>query len=299
MKDKGIQFYNRYTEQVETEVVYGENWLRWVLFNPFGKMAMHAMVKRPWFSHWYGWRMNSLRSASRVRPFIDRYGIAESEHVKASNEFSSFNDFFYRKLKPEARPVDAGEETVVFPADGRHFGFTRASAIESVFVKGQRFDLEKLLGSRQLAEKFSDGAAVFSRLCPVDYHRFHFPVAGVPGESRLINGPLFSVNPLALRERLQILWENKRFITEIKTKNAGSVLVLEIGATNVGSVNHTFVPTRAVGKGEEKGYFAFGGSATFTLFEPGRVTLAEDLLEQSGQQRELYAKMGDRMGSIV
>jgi len=299
MNDTGIQFYNRSTKQVETEVVYGENWLRWVLFNPFGKMAMHAMVKRPWFSHWYGWRMGRLRSASRVRPFIDRYGIAENEHVKAADEFSSFNGFFYRKLKPEARPVDSADDSLVFPADGRHLGFAKASAIESVFVKGQRFDLEKLLGSKMLAGKFADGAAVFSRLCPVDYHRFHFPVAGLPGESRLINGLLFSVNPLALRQRLQILWENKRFITEIETENAGSVLMLEIGATNVGSVNQTFVPTRSVGKGEEKGYFAFGGSATFTLFEPGRVTLADDLLQQSGEQRELYAKMGDRMGAIV
>ncbi|MFP6903285.1 MAG: phosphatidylserine decarboxylase, partial [Verrucomicrobiia bacterium] len=92
--------------------------------------------------------------------------------------------------------------------------------------------------------------------------------------------------------------ENKRVITEIETKQLGKVLVLEIGATNVGSVNHTFVPTRPVEKGEEKGYFAFGGSATFTLFEPGRVRLAEDLLEQSAQQCELYAKVGDRMGSL-
>ena len=166
-------------------------------------------------------------------------------------------------------------------------------------MKGQRFDLPKLLGDENLAEKFAAGAAVFSRLCPVDYHRFHFPVAGVPGEARLINGPLQSVNPLALRDRLAILWENKRYITEIETEKSGKVLVLEIGATNVGSVNHTFVPTRPVAKGEEKGYFAFGGSATLTLFEPGRVKLAADLLEQSEQQRELYAKVGDLMGVIV
>jgi len=131
----------------------------------------------------------------------------------------------------------------------------------------------------------------------VDYHRFHFPVAGVPGNARLINGPLYSVNPLALRDRLAILWENKRFVTEIETEQLGKVLMLEIGATNVGSVHHTFVPTRPVEKGEGKGYFAFGGSATFTFFEPGRVDLADDLLEQSRQQRELYAKVGDRMGT--
>ena len=299
MAESGIQFFNRYTGEVETEVVYGEQWLRFILFNPFGKIALHTVAKRAWFSRWYGWRMSRSGSAARVRPFIEQYGIAEEEHVKAADAFTSFNEFFYRKLKPAARPVDAATDSVVFPADGRHLGFAKASAMEGVYVKGQRFDLGRLLGDDDLAKQFADGAAVFSRLCPVDYHRFHFPVSGVPGNARLINGPLYSVNPLALRDRLAILWENKRFITEIETEQLGRVLMLEIGATNVGSVHHTFVPTRSVEKGEEKGYFAFGGSATLTFFEPGRVQLAEDLLEQSAGQRELYAKVGDRMGTIL
>ncbi len=299
MAEEGIQFFNRYTGQVETETVYGEKWLRFILFNPFGKIALHMAAKRAWFSRWYGWRMSGFSSKSRVKPFIETYGIAEEEHVKRADEFTSFNDFFYRKLKPEARPVDEAEDSVVFPADGRHLGFAKASEIEGVFVKGQKFDLERLLGDSDLAARYADGAAVFSRVCPVDYHRFHFPVAGVPGNARLINGLLYSVNPLALRDRLGILWENKRFVTEIDTEEVGKVLVLEIGATNVGSVNLTYVPTRPVKKGEEKGCFAFGGSATFTIFEPGRVKLADDLLEQSAQQRELYAKAGDYMGKIM
>ena len=299
MAESGIQFFNRYTGEVETEVVYGEQWLRFILFNPFGKIALHRVAKRAWFSRWYGWRMSRSGSAARVWPFIEQYGIAEEEHVKAADAFTSFNEFFYRKLKSAARPVDAAADSVVFPADGRHLGFAKASAMEGVYVKGQRFDLGRLLGGDDLAAQFADGAAVFSRLCPVDYHRFHFSVAGVPGNARLINGPLYSVNPLALRDRLAILWENKRFITEIETEQLGRVLMLEIGATNVGSVHHTFVPTRSVEKGEEKGYFAFGGSATLTLFEPSRVQLAEDLLEQSAGQRELYAKVGDRMGTIL
>ena len=299
MAEEGIQFFNRYTGQVETETVYGEKWLRFILFNPFGKIALHTVAKRAWFSRWYGWRMSGFSSKSRVKPFIETYGIAEEEHVKRADEFTSFNDFFYRKLKPEARPEDEAEDSVVFPADGRHLGFAKASEVEGVFVKGQKFDLERLLGDSDLAARYADGAAVFSRLCPVDYHRFHFPVAGVPGNARLINGQLYSVNPLALRDRLSILWENKRYVTEIDTEGVGKVLVLEIGATNVGSVNLTYVPTRPVKKGEEKGYFAFGGSATFTIFEQGRVKLADDLLEQSAQQRELYAKVGDYMGSFI
>ena len=299
MSEPGIQFFNRYTGQVETENIYGENWLKFILFNPFGKLALHTIVKRAWFSHWYGSRMSSFQSKDRVKPFIEKFGINEEEHLKEVSQFTSFNDFFYRKLKSEARPVDDAPDSVVFPAEGRHLGFAKASEVEGVFVKGQKFDLERLLDDSDLAARYADGVAVFSRLCPVDYHRFHFPVAGVPGNARLINGQLYSVNPLALRDRLAILWENKRYVTEIETERLGKVLVLEIGATNVGSVNLTYVPTRPVKKGEEKGYFAFGGSATFTIFEPGRVKLADDLLEQSAQQRELYAKVGDYMGTFV
>jgi phosphatidylserine decarboxylase len=130
----------------------------------------------------------------------------------------------------------------------------------------------------------------------VDYHRFHFPVAGRPGDVKLLNGPLYSVSPLALRRRLAYLWTNKRTLTLVQTRDFGPVLLLEIGATCVGTIRQTFAANEPVAKGAEKGYFAFGGSSTITLFEPGRVKLAADLLEHSARQTELYARMGDRMG---
>ncbi|NQX01115.1 phosphatidylserine decarboxylase, partial [bacterium] len=199
-------------------------------------------------------------------------------------------------LKPAARPIDADEASVVFPADGRHLGFARASEIGGVFVKGQKFDLAALLGDRELAARYADGSLVLSRLCPVDYHRFHFPAAGVPGETRGIDGPLFSVNPIALRQRLAYLWTNKRTITRLQTERFGTVLCLEIGATCVGTIGQTYTPGQPVAKGAEKGYFAFGGSSTLTLFEPGAVCLEQDLLVNSARQIELYARIGSRMG---
>ncbi len=257
MAEEGIQFFNRYTGQVETETVYGEKWLRFILFNPFGKLALHTVAKRAWFSRWYGWRMSGFSSKSRVKPFIETYGIAEEEHVKRADEFTSFNDFFYRKLKPEARPVDEAEDSVVFPADGRHLGFAKASEVEGVFVKGQQFNLERLLGDSDLTARYADGAAVFSRLCPVDYHRFHFPVSGVPGNARLINGLLYSVNPLALRDRLAILWENKRYVTEIDTEEVGKVLVLEIGGNQCGQCESHLRPHAASQEGRREGILCF------------------------------------------
>ncbi len=293
-----IRYFNRQSGNIETEQVYGEAFLRWAYGTPFGRATLHTLVKRPFFSKFYGWRMDRPVSASRIAPFIRDYGMKVEDFAEDPESFRSFNEFFYRKLKPEARPIDADPNSVVFPADGRHLGFQKASAIESFFVKGQRFDLAALLGSKDLAAVYADGPLVLSRLCPVDYHRFHFPVAGVPSPTQVLNGPLFSVSPLALRENLNYLWENKRTITRLETVRFGNVLVLEIGATCVGSIHQTYTPGKLVEKGAEKGYFAFGGSSTITVFEPGRIQLCEDLLENSSRQCELYSLMGSRMGMI-
>ncbi|RYD32157.1 MAG: hypothetical protein EOP87_13340 [Verrucomicrobiaceae bacterium] len=153
-----------------------------------------------------------------------------------------------------------------------------------------------LLGDAERAEKYADGALVLSRLCPVDYHRFHFPAAGIPSETVVLNGPLFSVSPIALRKNLGYLWENKRTLTRLETPNLGTVLCLEIGATCVGTIVQTFGPGSPVDKGAEKGYFAFGGSSTITIFEPDSVLLENDLRHHSAKQVELYAKIGTRMG---
>ena len=291
-----IRYFNRHTNALETEQVYGEGFLRWSYGNPLGAISLNAFVKRPFFSKWYGRRMSTPESAARVAPFIAQYGLDPADFAERPETYRSFNEFFFRKLKPEARPIDADPASVVFPADGRHLGFQKASEIAGVFVKGQKFDLPALLGDAKLAAKYADGSLVLSRLCPVDYHRFHFPAAGEPGETRLIEGPLFSVNPIALRQKLSYLWTNKRTITELKTQRFGTVLCLEIGATCVGTIAQTFQPCAPVEKGAEKGYFAFGGSSTLTIFEPGAVKLESDLVTHSAKQTELYARIGSRMG---
>ena len=293
LQNPPITYFNRQTGRIETEAVYGEAFLRFVYEHPLGALPLHALVKRGFFSRWYGWRMDRTASRSRVSCFIERYGVDWSEFEKSPGEFASFNEFFGRKLKPGARPIDAGSDVLVFPADGRHLAIADASVGGDFFVKGVRFDVAALLGDTALAARFAKGGVLISRLCPLDYHRFHFPCDGTPGGPRLINGPLYSVSPIALRRRPTILWENKRFVTVLKTPALGDVLLLEIGATCVGSVSQTFESGKAVRKGDEKGFFRFGGSSFITIFEPGRVRFADDLLEHSAAGREGYAKMGE------
>ena len=294
-----ITFFNRHSGQIETEAVYGEGFLRWVYENPLGKVALHTLVKRAAFSKWYGWRMDKPASAAKIAPFISTYGLDPASFADPVACYGSFNDFFYRKLKPSARPINQEAGSVVFPADGRHLLIEDIAACDSVFVKGTRFDLPTLLGSAELARRFAHGSMLISRLCPVDYHRFHFPCAGTPGAPVSLNGPLYSVSPIALKQRPSILWENKRCLTEMTTPTLGQVLFLEIGATCVGTIVHTSAPQQQVAKGEEKGYFRFGGSCVITVYEPGKVTWDADLIEHGRAGREVYGWMGERCGVSV
>jgi phosphatidylserine decarboxylase len=296
MPSEPIRYFDRYARTVKTEQVFGEKWLRYAYENPSGRFFVWLLARRAIFSQWYGRKMNQRASALRVLPFIAKYGLDVDEFAKSPFDYKTFNEFFYRALKPEARPIAAGENVAVFPADGRHLVFPDLQAAGGFYVKGATFSFAELLGDAATAERFAGGGMVISRLCPVDYHRFHFPVAGTAGEPRLVNGWLYSVSPIALRRRVNYLIENKREVTLVESPPFGTVGVIEVGATNVGSIQQSFVPGRSVAKGEEKGLFAFGGSCVITIFQRGRIVFDADVVAQSAQQIETYARMGDRLG---
>lgn len=297
MPAEPIRFFHRYTRTIETEQVFGEGWLRFAYENPAGRFFVWLLARRVFFSQWYGRRMNRKESAQQILPFISRYNLDIEEFAKSPFDYKTFNEFFYRALKPGARPIAEGDRVAVFPADGRHLVYPEIDLADGFYVKGQKFTAPELLGDPALGAQFAGGAMVISRLCPVDYHRFHFAVAGTPGDARRLDGWLYSVSPIALRRRARYLVENKREVTVIDNPVFGPVAMVEVGATNVGSIIQDFVPGRPVAKGAEKGMFAFGGSCVITLFGRGRITLDADLRAQSAEQRETYARMGDRLGA--
>ncbi|MBT5915429.1 MAG: phosphatidylserine decarboxylase [Opitutae bacterium] len=293
-----IKFLNRDSGCIESEKVYGENWLSLIYGTPLGKIPLWVAIKRAWFSKWYGHRMDNPTSKNKIFPFIKKFGLNEDEFLKKPSEYKTFNEFFSRQLTNNARPIDPNEGSVIFPADGRHTGIQNLSKIESIFVKGQQFDLPALFESDELARPYREGSMVISRLCPVDYHRFHFPVTGISSIPQLINGSLYSVNPIALRQNIGIFWQNKRYLSFIESSNGGKVASFLVGATCVGSVKITSTLPANITKGEEYGYFLFGGSSVLTLFEKDAVSLADDLIESTTSGIELYAKMGQSLGII-
>jgi phosphatidylserine decarboxylase len=267
--------------------------------NACGRALARLLIAQPFVSRLYGFLMNRRATRGKIRPFVDKYGVDLRIAEKRLEEFRSFNDFFQRRLRPEARPVEEDASAVVFPADGRHLGFAEIGKETGVFMKGQRWDVARLLrGLPDLQERFRGGSLVLSRLCPVDYHHVHFSLGGILRRRHWIGGRLFSVNPMALRRNLGYLWENKRVLLELESPLFGRVLQMPVGATNVGSIQ--LVPRdtgETVAKGDRLAAFAFGGSAVVTIFEAGRIELADDLLRFTAEGTELYAHYGDRMGT--
>lgn len=296
MASSPIEFFNRYTGRLECEQVYGEKWLRWAYETGLGRATTSMLLRRHFFSWYYGYRMNRAYSGNKVLPFVIDYNLNSDEFGKNAWEYRTFNEFFARALKPSARPIAEGDDVAVLPADGRHLAFPNVSAVDGFYVKGSSFSLPELFGNAEKAAPFAGGSMIISRLCPVDYHRFHFPVSGVPSEAELIKGWLYSVSPIALRRRVHYLVQNKRMCTLIDSSQFGRVAMFEVGATCVGTIRQLFVDGRENPKGELKGLFKFGGSCVITVFQHGRIELAEDLISNGQEHREVYGKMGDVLG---
>lgn len=292
-----IQYIDRKTNTLQSEKIYGHRALSFLYGGSWFSLLLLPLISRvPLFSRFYGFLQKRSWSAKKVAPFIENYGVDPSEFRKTV--FSSFNDFFIRKLKPEARPIIQDSKKAALPADGRYLVFPVLSKGERFYVKGQSFDLFSFLQNDAYARRFSDGSMMIVRLCPTDYHRFHFVADGIPSKAESIEGSFNSVNPIALRKNLSILWTNKRVLTECNSEAFGKILYVEVGAICVGTIHQTYTPGSGVKKGDEKGYFSFGGSCLAVLFEKGRIAFDEDLVKNSARGLETKANFGDSLGGI-
>ena len=162
-------------------------------------------------------------------------------------------------------------------------------------IKGYRFDISSFLNNAKLSQNYLDGTLVIIRLAPPDYHRFHFPISGKVSPVTRIDGDYYSVNPLALRKMTEILCLNKREFTIVTNPLFGDVIMAEVGATMVGSIVQTYTGN-TVNKGEEKGYFKFGGSTVVLLFEKNKIRIDDDLLINTLRGYETAIKEGERIG---
>ena len=289
---KPIKYIDRETGQIQIENVYGEQWLNWLYHNPVGEATLWVIAKRKIVTSLYGDAMEKPSSADKIMPFVNEYKVDLS--IAQQQRFKSFNDFFIRQLKPEARPIVADSLAIASPADGKILAYETVNNSD-FYIKGFRFNVDSFLNDKELSKKYKNGAMIVFRLAPPDYHRYHFPVSGVTGSSNTkIDGDYYSVNPLALRKKAEIFWLNKREYGVIKSPIFGDVVMVEVGATMVGSMIQTYTGT-TVKKGQEKGYFKFGGSTVVLLFEKDKIKIDSDLLTNTQKGLETTIKMGEQI----
>ncbi|KAF9541644.1 hypothetical protein EC957_002885 [Mortierella hygrophila] len=271
-----------------------------------------------------GRNFDAPESVAQIPHFIKTYKLDLSELLEPDlSKYSSFNRFFYRKLRPDARPIHqkANPNIIVSSADCRLCVFESIHAATKVWVKGKSFSLENLLRDPVLASQFEGGSIALFRLAPQDYHRFHSPVKGVVMEEAVkIGGGYVTVNPMAVNNvDVDVFTENVRKVTVIgldpvvheeggasegggEGEDGGEVVekcvFVSIGALLVGSIELTGAKSAGtrLEKGDELGYFAYGGSTCILLFQPGSVRFDEDLVATSLKGLETLVKMGEQIG---
>lgn len=247
-----------------------------------------------------GKKYDDPASTSQIQDFINFHQLDLSEVLLPLEKFKNFNEFFYRELKPGARPCSAPDEPriVVSPADCRSVVFDRLDEATSIWVKGREFSIDRLLGDAypEDAHRYKNGALGVFRLAPQDYHRFHIPVDGVLGTPKTIEGEYYTVNPMAIRSALDVYGENVRILVPIDSVAHGRVMVVCVGAMMVGSTVITRQAGEKVARAEELGYFKFGGSTLLLLFEEGMVNFDSDLVANSKGPLETLIRVGMSVG---
>ncbi|KAM0921199.1 hypothetical protein ACQ4PT_007086 [Festuca glaucescens] len=165
-------------------------------------------------------------------------------------------------------------------------------------ILGRKFSIEGLLGADAHSDAFINGSLVIFRLAPQDYHRFHVPVSGTVEKFVEIPGYLYTVNPIAVNSKYcNVFTENKRVVSIISTSEFGKVAFVAIGATMVGSITFLKKEGDYVHKGDEFGYFSFGGSTVICVFEKDAIQFDADLVANSERSLETLVEVGTTLGT--
>lgn len=291
-----INFYNRMTGSIEREKVYGHKMVEWLYQSNSGKAFSH-LICHPAISRLYGALQDTKWSKVKIPSFIKDYNIMMDDFLPENQDpddpYSNFNQFFIRKFKQGKRPYIEGPEEMAAFSEGRYFGFITTQNI-AVPAKEVLIDPKDLLRNSTWERTFIDGPLLIARLCPVDYHRFHFPDDGIVIDDYRVEGALHSVSPIALKERKDILITNERHVTILDTKNFGKLAYIEIGAICVGKIvqSRPLEKGHSFKRGEEKGYFLFGGSTVLIIGEKNKWRPSQDILDHTQDGLETYLQRG-------
>jgi len=264
-----------------------------------GKKSVNLMTK---LSIKQGVKYDDPKSKDDIPAFVALHQLNLNEVEKPLDQYATFNEFFARSLKPSARPIAAPDDptVAVSPADCRLMVFEDIKEATELWIKGDKFTVEGVLGEHcaDLASRYTSGSMVIARLAPQDYHRWHLPVNATLGRKVPIPGALYTVNPIAINQNVNVYTTNKRVVCELNSPEFGKVILVAVGATMVGSIVFLYEDGKH-NKGEPHGYFAFGGSTVLLFFEPGRIKFDADLVANSRKKLETLVKVNERLGTAL
>lgn len=296
-----IRYFNRHTGTIEIEKVYGDSAVKWLYGSNSGKLLGEFLSQVP-VSMAYGVYQSSPLSKKKILPFVRDFNIQMQDYLPQdgrdeSDPYATFNDFFIRRFRAGKRPFPTEPGLMGAFAEARYFGFESIRDDHTIPVKGKYLSASALLNNEQWAVPFKDGPLLLARLCPVDYHRFHYPDDGDVLDHYRVRGKLHSVNPIALKEMAKIFATNERQVTILDTNNFGKLAYVEVGAIMVGKIVQTH-DSKKCSRGEEKGYFLFGGSTVIVIGEQGKWAPSDDIIKYSKEGMETYVHLGSPVAHI-
>jgi len=305
----GWKSLNRKTGELQREQIPILKKLKLLLlFNPLTEWidtthAMRMYIHRE--SVEQGKSKGTPQSHNQIKGFVDFYNINMDDFEPSDTEkYRTFEDFFVRKHKPGSRPIaeKANPKKAVCVADSRVVCYDTVGESKKLWIKGTDFSITNLVMDVKLGARFNDAAVASFRLSPQDYHRFHCPVSGTVTEFRSLPGDYYQVDPVALRSGVNILTANAREYVLVDSPQFGEVLFCAIGATNVGTVyihEKWQKPGGKIEKGDELGFFQFGGSSIIVAFKNGSIKFDDDLLECSKHKIQVSVEVGMSLGEAT
>lgn len=285
-------YYDRASREVRSEKEMGGRTLRFLYRTPVGRFFLKGLVG-PGFANWEARRNDRPASRKRIAPFAAKYGVKLEE--AAGPQFPNFNAFFTRKLKPGAHPVDQAPDSVIAVADAK-LKVEKLTADSEFSVKGSHYTLAELLQDEEAARLFKGGSCWIYRLAMDDYHRYCYPDNGLVLKEKRIKGVLHTIRPLA-HSYTKVFAENTRVWQLLETERLGKVLYCEVGAMLVGRIHDH--GHRQFEKGQEKGYFGYGGSTIVLCFQEGSVQVDADIVAQNKRDLEVQVKYGEKVGECI
>ena len=258
-----------------------------------GRMVL-KIITSPTISKIGGAYMDCRVSKIHIKGFIKNNNIDMTQYEKA--KYGCFNDCFTRKIKKEMRPINMEENAFIAPCDGRLSAY-HISENSDFYIKKSYYSVADLIKNSKKAPDFNGGVCLVFRLCVDDYHRYIYPVSGRRSHERTLNGVFHTVQPIAL-EHCPVYKENTRKYCIIKTKEFGTILMMEVGAMMVGRITNHEAEPGYVTRGEEKGYFEFGGSTIILLTQKGAVFPRKNILYRSARGEETRIRQGEKIGKV-